>query len=411
MSKKTEKDLIVGLDIGTSKVLAIVGEIMADGCVEIIGIGSHPSRGLKKGVVVNIESTVQSIQRAVEEAELMAGCQIHSVSAGIAGSHIRSLNSHGIVAISNKEVSHDDVDRVIEAARAVAMPGDQKILHILPQEFIIDNQDGIRHPVGMSGVRLEAKVHMVTGAVSAAQNIMKCVKRCGLEVDDIILEQLASSYAVLTDDEKELGVCLVDIGGGTTDIAVFTEGAIRHTAVIPIAGDQVTNDIAVALRTPTQYAEEIKIKYACALTQLALADETIEVPSVGERPPRRLARQTLAEVVEPRIEELLTLIQAELRRSGFEDLIAAGIVLTGGSCKMEGMVELAEEIFHVPVRLGVPQYIAGLVDVVRSPIYSTGVGLLLFAHQHRDKPRHDARMGNSLKAVWDRMKSWFQGNF
>jgi len=406
-----EKNLIVGLDIGTSKVVAIVAEITPDDEVEIIGLGSHPSRGLKKGVVVNIESTVQSIQRAVEEAELMSGCQIHSVYAGIAGSHVRSLNSHGIVAIRDKEVTSTDVERVIDAARAVAIPADQKILHILPQEFIIDEQESIREPVGMSGVRLEAKVHMVTGAVSAAQNIIKCVRRCGLEVDDIILEQLASSHSVLTDDEKELGVCLVDIGGGTTDIAVFTEGAIRHTAVIPIAGDQVTNDIAVALRTPTQYAEEIKIKYACALTQLASADETIEVPSVGERPDRRLARQTLAEVVEPRYEELFTLIQAELRRSGFEDLCAAGIVLTGGSSKMEGAVELAEEIFHMPVRLGAPQYVSGLVDVVRNPIHSTGVGLLLFGYQNRAMRESEARMGNGFKSVWNRMKNWFQGNF
>ena len=411
MSKKMEKNLIVGLDIGTSKVVAIVGEITPDNEVEIIGLGSHPSRGLKKGVVVNIESTVQSIQRAIEEAELMSGCQIHSVYAGIAGSHVRSLNSHGIVAIRDKEVMSADVERVIDAARAVAIPADQKILHILPQEFIIDEQESIREPVGMSGVRLEAKVHMVTGAVSAAQNIIKCVRRCGLEVDDIILEQLASSHSVLTDDEKELGVCLVDIGGGTTDIAVFTEGAIRHTAVIPIAGDQVTNDIAVALRTPTQYAEEIKIKYACALTQLASADETIEVPSVGERPDRRLARQTLAEVVEPRYEELFTLIQAELRRSGFEDLCAAGIVLTGGSSKMEGAVELAEEIFHMPVRLGVPQYVTGLVDVVRNPIHSTGVGLLLFGYQNRAMRESEARMGNGFKSVWNRMKNWFHGNF
>ena len=411
MSKKMEKNLIVGLDIGTSKVVAIVGEVTPDNEIEIIGLGSHPSRGLKKGVVVNIESTVQSIQRAVEEAELMAGCQIHSVYAGIAGSHVRSLNSHGIVAIRDKEVMPADVERVIDAARAVAIPADQKILHILPQEFIIDDQESIREPVGMSGVRLEAKVHMVTGAVSAAQNIIKCVRRCGLEVDDIILEQLASSHAVLTDDEKELGVCLVDIGGGTTDIAVFTEGAIRHTAVIPIAGDQVTNDIAVALRTPTQYAEEIKIKYACALTQLASVDETIEVPSVGERPDRRLARQTLAEVVEPRYEELFTLIQAELRRSGFEDLCAAGIVLTGGSSKMEGAVELAEEIFHMPVRLGLPQYVAGLVDVVRNPIHSTGVGLLLFGYQNKAMRECEARMGSGFKSVLNRMKNWFQGNF
>ncbi|MEN8167830.1 MAG: cell division protein FtsA [Pseudomonadota bacterium] len=411
MTKKIEKNLIIGLDIGTSKVVAIVGEIKVDGGIEIIGIGSHPSRGLKKGVVVNIESTVQSIQRAVEEAELMAGCEIHSVFAGIAGSHIRSLNSHGIVAIRDKEVTQGDVERVIDAARAVAIPADQKILHILPQEFIIDEQEGIRDPIGMSGVRLEARVHMVTGAVSAAQNIVKCVRRCGLEVDDLILEQLASSFSVLSEDEKELGVCLVDIGGGTTDIAVFTGGAIRHTAVIPIAGDQVTNDIAVALRTPTQYAEEIKIKYACALTQLANSDETIEVPSIGDRPPRRLSRQTLAEVVEPRYEELMTLIQAELRRSGFEDVIAGGVVLTGGSSKMEGVIDLAEEVFHMPVRLGVPQYVSGLVDVVRNPIYSTGVGLLLFGQKNRAQGGTELAGESGLKAIWERMKSWFQGNF
>ena len=411
MAKKEEKDLIVGLDIGTSKVVAIVGEVSDSRSIEIIGIGSHPSRGLKKGVVVNIESTVQSIQRAVEEAELMAGCEIHSVYTGIAGSHIRSLNSHGIVAIRDDEVSSSDVDRVIDAARAVAIPADQKILHILPQEFIIDDQEGIKEPVGMSGVRLEAKVHMVTGAVSAAQNITKCVRRCGLEVDDIILEQLASSLAVLTDDEKELGVCLVDIGGGTTDIAVFTDGSIRHTAVIPIAGDQVTNDIAVALRTPTQHAEEIKIQYGCALTQLANPDETIEVPSVGDRPARRLVRQTLAEVIEPRYEELFTLIQVELRRSGFEDLIAAGIVLTGGSSKMEGVIDLAEEIFHMPVRIGLPQHISGLVDVVRNPIHATGVGLLLYGHQQRFSKMPRMKTGGGVQGVWERMKSWFQGNF
>jgi cell division protein FtsA len=411
MPKKTEKNLIVGLDIGTSKVVAIVGEVMPEGELEVIGIGSNPSRGLKKGVVVNIESTVHSIQRAVEEAELMAGCQIHSVYAGIAGSHIRSLNSHGIVAIRDSEVTPGDIERVIDAARAVAIPADQKILHILPQEFVIDNQEGIREPVGMSGVRLEAKVHMVTGAVSAAQNIIKCVRRCGLEVDDIILEQLASSYSVLTEDEKELGVCIVDIGGGTTDIAVFTEGSIRHTAVIPIAGDQVTNDIAVALRTPTQHAEEIKIKYACALTHMASAEENIEVPSVGDRAPRRLARHTLAEVVEPRYEELLILIQAELRRSGFEDLVAAGIVLTGGSAKIEGLVDLAEEIFHMPVRLGVPQYVTGLVDVVRNPIFATGVGLLLFGHHNRDQRSLEIGLGKGVRSVWERMKGWFQGNF
>jgi len=411
MVKRTDKNLIVGLDIGTSKVVAIVGEIGPDGQIEIIGLGSSRSRGLKKGVVVNIDSTVQSIQRAVEEAELMAGCEIHSVYAGIAGSHIRALNSHGIVAIRDSEVSAGDIDRVIDAARAVAIPADQKILHILPQEFVIDNQEGVKEPIGMSGVRLEAKVHIVTGAVSAAQNIVKCVRRCGLEVDDIILEQLASSHAVLTEDEKDLGVCLVDVGGGTTDIAVFTDGAIHHTAVIPIAGDQVTNDIAVALRTPTQHAEDIKVRYACALTQLANPDETIEVPSVGDRPPRRLARQTLAEVVQPRYEELFSLIQAELRRSGFEDLIVAGIVLTGGSSKMEGAVELAEEIFHMPVRVGMPQHVSGLADVVRNPIYATGVGLLLFGRRQATSGVPVGRVDGGLSGIFERMKNWFQGNF
>lgn len=411
MSKKAANNLIVGLDIGTSKVVAIVGEVTVEGEIDIIGIGTQPSRGLKKGVVVNIESTVQSIQRAVEEAELMAGCQIRSVYAGIAGSHIRSINSHGIVAIKDKEVTGADVARVIDAAKAVAIPADQRILHVLPQEFVIDNSEGIRDPISMSGVRLEAKVHLVTGAMSSAQNIIKCVRRCGLEVDDIILEQLASSAAVLTEDEKELGVCLVDIGGGTTDIAVFADGAIRHTAVIPIAGDQVTNDIAVALRTPTQYANDLKIKYACALRQLATEDETIEVPSVGDREPRRLARQTLAEVVEPRYEELLSLVQAELRRSGFEEICAAGVVLTGGSSKMEGAIELAEEIFHMPVRLGYPQHVSGLVDVVRNPIHATGVGLLLFGNKQKSSLSSYHLDEKSEAGILSRMKSWFQGNF
>jgi len=411
MAKRNAKDTIVGLDIGTSKVVAIVGEVTSEGTIEVIGIGSHPSRGLKKGVVVNIESTVLSIQRAVEEAELMAGCEISSVYAGIAGSHVRSLNSHGIVAIREREVTPGDVERVIDAARAVAIPADQKILHIIPQEFLIDHQEGIREPIGMSGVRLEAKVHMVTGAESAAQNIIKCIQRCGLSVEDIVLEQLASSHAVLSDDEKELGVCLVDIGGGTTDIAVFSGGAIRHTAVIPIAGDQVTNDIAVSMRTPTQYAEEIKIRYACALSQLANSDETIEVPSVGDRPPRRLARQTLAEIVEPRYEELFTLIRNEVARSGFDDMIAAGIVLTGGSSKMEGAIELAEEVFHLPVRLGVPQGVSGLADVVRNPIHATGVGLLQYALHEMQQRQGESPMGGGIKDVWARMKAWFQGNF
>lgn len=412
MGSAQDKKMIVGLDIGTSKVVAIVGEIDSEGAIEVVGIGSNPSKGMKKGVVVNIESTVHSIQRAIEEAELMAGCQIHSVYVGIAGSHIRSLNSHGIVAIRDREVYPLDLERVIDAAQAVAIPADQKVLHILPQEYVIDNQEGIKEPLGMSGVRLEAKVHLVTCAVNAAQNIEKCIRRCGLEVEEVILEQLASSYSVLTDDEKELGVCLVDIGGGTTDIAIFTEGSIRHTGVIPIAGDQVTNDIAMALRTPTQHAEEIKIKYACALTQLAGADETIKVPSVGDRPPRDLSRQALAEVVEPRYDELFTLVQAELRRSGFEDMVPAGIVLTGGTSKMEGVVELAEEIFHMPVRVGSPHSIRGLTDIVRNPIYATGVGLLLYGNQHQaDGYSVSARSAATGESLLGRFKSWIQSNF
>ena len=409
--KRDEKNLIVGLDIGTSKVVTIVGTVSPADTVEVVGIGMTPSRGLKRGIVVDIESTVESIRRAVEEAELMAGCEINDVYAGIAGGHVRSLNSHGIVAITDKEVTAFDVERVIDAARAVAIPADQKLLHVLPQEFLVDSEVGIRVPIGMSGVRLEAKVHLVTGAVSAAQNIVKCIQRCGLDVRDLVLEQLASSYAVLTEDEKELGICLLDIGGGTSDIAVFCGGAIQHTAVIPIAGAQATNDIAVSLRTPTLHAEEIKIKYACALSQLANPDETIEVPSVGDRPPRRLARQTLAEVVESRYEELFTLVHDELRRSGYEEMIAAGVVLTGGSAKMEGAVELAEEIFHVPVRLGVPQYVEGLVDVVRNPIHATGVGLLLYAMEAVQGRGDGVAAKAKDPGVFGKMKSWVQGQF
>lgn len=411
MAGSNDNKMIVGLDIGTSKVVAIVGAITPDGDLEIVGIGSCRSNGLKKGVVVNIESTVHSIQRAVEEAELMAGCQIHSVYAGIAGSHIRSLNSHGIVAIRDREVFSQDVDRVIDAAQAVAIPADQKILHILPQEFLIDDQEGVKEPLGMSGVRLEAKVHLVTCAVNAAQNIEKCIKRCGLEVEDVILEQLASSYSVLTDDERDLGVCIVDIGGGTTDIAIFTDGAIRHTGVIPIAGDQVTNDIAMALRTPTQNAEEIKIKYACALAKLTGPDETIKVPSVGDRAARNLSRQALAEVVEPRYDELFTLVLAELRRSGFEDMLPGGIVLTGGTAKMEGVVELAEEIFHMPVRLGAPQNITGLSDIVNNPIYSTGVGLLQYAVKQHLGESHTTPASDSEPTFFSKLKRMFQGEF
>ncbi len=411
MPKKPDKNLIVALDIGTSKIAALVGEVGADNQIEVIGFGTHPSRGLKRGVVVNIESTVQSIQRAVEEAELMAGCDIHSAYTGIAGSHIRSLNSHGIVAIRDREVNQSDVDRVIDAAKAVAIPADQRILHILPQEFIIDNQEGVREPVGMSGVRLEAKVHIVTGAVSAAQNITKCIRRCGLQVGDIVLEQLASSHSVLTEDEKELGVCMVDIGGGTTDIAIFTEGAIRHTAVIPIAGDHVTNDVAVALRTPTQFAEQIKINHASVIVGDMDPNETIQVPSMAKRPPKQIQKKALAQVVTARYQELCELILAELRRSGFEDLIAAGIVLTGGASRVPGFIELAENIFHMPVRLGLPQYVNGLVDVRENPIYATGIGLLLHGLQSQvnNAPQFEADRG--ALSIWQRMKSWFQGNF
>lgn len=411
MPKKTDKNLIVGLDIGTSKVVAIVGTVTASGQIEVIGVGCQPSKGLKKGVVVNIDATVSSVQDAIKEAEQMSGAEIRSVFTGIAGSHIRSFNSHGIVAIRDQEVTSLDVERVIDAAKAVAIPADQKTLHVLAQEFIIDNQEGISEPIGMSGVRLEAKVHMVTGSVSAAQNIVKCVRRCGLEVEDIILEQLASSYAVLTEDEKQLGVCLIDIGGGTTDIAVFVDGAIKHTAVIPIAGDQVSNDIAVALRIPTQSADSIKIHYGSAMTQLAGSDEVVEVPSAGDRPARRLSRMRLAEVIEPRFEELFSLVLQELERAGVDGLLGSGIVVTGGSARMEGVVELAETIFRMPVRLGIPRNVTGLVDIISNPIFSTGVGLLQYGYQSRLANRFELDANLGLTGFLTRVKSWFQGNF
>ena len=412
MSKaRDNKKLVVGLDIGTSKIAAIVAEITAEGAFEIIGMGNCPARGLKKGVVVNIEITVNAIQRALEEAELMADCKIKEVYTGIAGSHIKSFNSQGMVAIKDKEVGQMDIDRVIETAKAVQIPNDQQILHILNQEFIIDGQEDVREPLGMSGVRLEVKVHIVTGAVSAAQNIIKCVRRCGLEVRDLILQPLASAMAVVSDDEKDLGVALVDIGGGTTDLAIFTHGAIRHTAVIPIAGDQITNDIAMALRTPTKDAEDLKQRYGCALSQLADPQQMIEVPGIGERGPRELSRKTLAEVIEPRVEELYSLVQAELRRSGYEELLSSGIVITGGSAMMQGMVELGEEIFHMPVRVGVPHYSGALAEVVRHPRYSTAVGLLVAGmQQHRSRELAHMHIG-SFQQLVERMKSWFTGNF
>ena len=407
---KDQRKLIVGLDIGTSKVAALVAELAPDGRLNILGMGGHESKGLKKGVVVNIEATVNAIQRALEEAELMADSKITSVYTGIAGSHIRGFNSTGMVAIKDREVTRLDVDRVVETAKAVNIPTDQQILHVLRQEFIIDGQEDVREPIGMSGVRLEVKVHIVTGAVSAAQNIVKCVRRCGLEVNDLILQPLASSRAVLSQDEMDLGVCLIDIGGGTSDIAVFTHGAIRHTAVVPIAGDQITNDIAMALRTPTADAEAIKVRHGVALRQLADPNEMIEVPGIGERAPRVMSRQTLAEVIEPRVEELFSLAQQVLRESGFEELLSSGIVLTGGSAVMQGMVELGEEIFHMPVRVGLPKYSGGLAEVVRNPRYATAVGLLLEGVAQAQQG-HRARQTGSIRSVLTRMREWFQRNF
>ncbi len=404
------KDLIVGLDIGTSKIVALVAEATPEGSLNIIGMGQSPSRGLKKGVVVNIEATVSAIQRALEEAELMANCKITHVYTGIAGSHIKAQNSSGMLPIRDREVSQSDVDRVIEIARALNIPADQQVLHVLPQEFIIDGQD-VKEPIGMSGIRLEAKVHIVTGAQSAAENIIKCVRRCGLEVKDLVLQPLASSHAVLNDDEKDLGVCIVDIGGGTTDIAVFTRGAIQHVAVIPIAGDQVTNDIAQTLRTPTREAEDLKIQHGIALRQLADPKEMIEVPGIGDRGPRMLSKQLLSEVIEPRVEELFSLVQAELRRSGFEEQISSGIVLSGGASQMKGMVELAEEVFHMPVRIGVPEYIGGFSERVRNPRFATGVGLLLDGLEKHEIYQATRIQGASFKQILERMKAWFQQNF
>ena len=410
MPKKIDRNLIVALDIGTAKVVAVVGYIGSDG-VEIVGLGTHPSRGLKKGIVVNMDATVQAIQRAIEEAEAQAGCQIHSVYTGIAGSHIRSLNSHGIVAIRDLEVTQSDIDRVLESAKAILIPADQKILHVLPQEFIIDYEEGIHDPLGMSGVRLEAKVHVVTGSVSAAQNIVKCIRRAGLEVEEITLQQLASSEAVLTEDDKHLGVCLIDIGGGTTDIAVYKEGAICHTAVIPIAGDQLTNDLAVALRIPIQNAESIKINYGACISELVDANEMVEIPSVGEKNIRRIARSDIAHIMEPRVEELFTLIRQELQQRNFEECLSSGIVLTGGAGRMEGIVELAEQITHLPVRLGLPRGVVDTDGMVQSPIYATAVGLLLQGHQIHVNHRSDLIMHPGLKGMMSKMKGWLQGNF
>lgn len=405
------KNLVVGLDIGTSKIVTMIAEVLENGELSVIGLGQSDCEGLKKGVVVNIDATVQSIQKSVEDAELMADCKVGAVWTGIAGSHIRSFNSTGMVAIKDKEVSQTDVDRVIETAKAVSVPSDQQVLHVLPQEFMIDGQDDIREPLGMSGVRLEVRVHIVTGAVSAAQNIVKCVRRCGLEVNELILQPLASSHAVLTRDEKELGVALVDIGGGTTDIAIFSGGSIRHTAVIPIAGDQVTNDIAMALRTPTQDAELIKIRYGIAKQALADPRAWFEVPGLGDRPPRQLSRQALAAVIEPRVEELFALVQQVIRESGYEELLSSGVVITGGSALLPGMVELGEDVFLKQVRIGTPVYRGNLADVIGSPRFSTGMGLLEQARSQWIRGRRDVQDSGSFKDTLARMKQWFMGNF
>src|SRR5512141_826024 len=407
MSAKND-NLIVGLDIGTTKICAIVGNVTEDG-IDIVGIGTSPSRGLRKGVVINIETTVASIKKAVEEAELMAGCEIKSVYAGIAGGHIKGFNSQGVIAIKNREVSPDDVRRVIDAAKAIAIPMDREVIHILPQEFIIDDQDGIREPLGMSGVRLEAKVHIVTGAVASAQNIIKSCNKAGVAVGDIVLEQLASSEAVLSAEEKELGVALIDIGGGTTDVAIFVDGAIKHTAVLSLGGHQITNDIAVGLRTPMAEAEKIKHKYGCCLASLVGKDETIEVPSVGGRKPRILSRQLLAEILEPRVEEIFTLVNREIVKSGLEDQIASGVVITGGSSILEGMPELAEQIFNLPVRRGLPQRIGGLTDVVNSPVYATGVGLVVYGSKNIGVSEFPTSQSdeNLFRRISRRMKEWF----
>ena len=408
MSKKDS--LVVGLDIGTTKICTVVAEL-ADGRINIIGLGTHPSKGLRKGVVINIDSTVQSIKKAVEEAELMAGVHLTSVFAGIAGGHIKGINSHGIIAVKSKEITPSDVKRVIDAASAVAIPMDREVIHIIPQEFIVDDQDGIRDPVGMSGVRLEGRVHIVTGAITSAQNIIKCANRAGLDVDDIVLEQLGSSEAVLTPEEKEMGVAIIDIGGGTTDLVIFSSGAIKHTAVFSLAGSHVTNDISLGLRTPLEEAEKIKIRYGCALTSLVRKDETIEVPSVGGRKPRALSRHTLAEIIEPRVEEILSLVQHEILRTGYGNLLASGIILTGGCALLEGIADLAEQIFNVPVRRGIPIGISGLVDLVNSPMYATGVGLVLYGSRNMAQSRFKKGEGNIFSKVTHRMKEWIEEFF
>ncbi len=411
-----DDEFIVGLDIGTTKICVVVGRA-SEGKIHIVGIGSHPSTGLRKGVVVNMDSTVNSIKKAVEEAELMAGVKIDSCLAGIGGAHIKSFNSNGVVAIKDKEVRPDDIERAIDAAKAVAIPADRELIHVIPQEFIVDDQDGIKDPVGITGVRLEVKVHIVTGNISSAQNIIKCCRLAGLSVDDIILGQLASSEATLTDEEKEIGAALVDIGGGTSDIAIYSNGSIKYTSVLPFGGNNITNDIAIGLRTPIDDAEKIKKKYGCAFATMVGDNETIDVPSVGGRKPRTLKRKTLADIIEPRVEEVAGLIYDEIKKSGQERLLASGVIITGGCANLEGMPELAESIFNLPARKGSPIGVGGLVDVVNNPSYATGVGLLLYGYKHSNVRRRGFSAGRSMKKLFsgnkvlDKISEWFKEIF
>lgn len=407
---RKQEELVVGLDIGTTKICCIIGEVTEDG-IDVIGVGTHPSRGLRKGVVINIDSTVNSIKKAVEEAEFMAGVEVGAVYAGIAGGHIKGFNSHGIVAVKEEEVSPNDVDRVVDAAKAVAIPLDREVIHVIPQEYIIDGQGGIKDPVGMSGVRLEAKVHIVTGAVTSAQNIIKCANRCGLHVQDIVLEQVASAESVLTSDERELGVAVVDIGGGTTDIAIFVQGSIVHTSVLSLGGNHLTSDIAVGLRTPTAEAEKIKQRYGCAMVSMAGSDEQLRVPSVGGRPARKLPRQILCDIIEPRVEEIFALVGREIQLSGYEDQIASGVVITGGTTSLQGMPELAEQVLNMPVRRGVPEGVGGLVDDIRRPKFATGVGLVLFGARVGADRRFKIREEGIYDKITGRMRSWFEEIF
>ena len=401
------ENIIVGLDIGTTKICAVVGEV-TDSEINIIGIGSYPSIGLRKGVVVNIESTVDSIKKAVEEAELMAGCEISSVYAGIAGGHITGFNSHGIIAIKGDEITQNDIDRAIEAARAIAIPMDREVIHVLPQEFIVDDQAGIQNPIGMAGVRLETKIHVVTGAVTSAHNIVKCCNQSGLDVCDIVLESLASGESVLTDEEKELGTALLDLGGGTTDLAIFSSKNIRHTFVLALGGNNLTNDIAVGLRAPLAEAEKIKKKYGSCIARTISADEMIEVPGMGGRKARKLPRQILGEILEPRMEEIFALVKREIFRAGMKNTITSGVVLTGGTALLEGCTEIAEAIFNVPSRLGKPRGITGLVDVVNNPMYATGVGLVVYGARNQEEKKFRIRDSNIFNRVIDRMRKWFK---